>query len=953
MSNNSSKFIDSMATPFSELQFKHSFRAYQARVLNKLSVHNQDKKVHIVAPPGAGKTILGLEIIKQLGLNTLVLVPTLTIRAQWVERLLKDFDHPATDINAFISHQLNAAQPLTIVTYQALHFAIKQNADIIQELAYFEAIVVDECHHLKREWWRSLNELKQEHQPHLIALTATPPYDASSLEWRRYHDFCGAIDAEITTPELVASKDLCPHQDFIWPVLPAVKEQAALDEFIEQRAEFWSFLEDYQALNHHIQYHPWMMQASEYYEQIYEQPSYFTAMLSVLKFLKSEAPASTLGILHGQATIAPDLNIEWLSIFLEQALFKDEYWETQRGKEVLAPLKRRLSRMNALERKKIQLEIPIKLAKQLRRSANKLQGIADIVTLEFQKLNEQVRLVILCDYIHADALPTSEHDLPALHQIGAAPVFEYLRRQEQELPPMAILTGSLVILPQSCEEQLSLFAQSNNSKLNIQPIDALEGYIKIQANNNKHLVQWVTELFTIGQINIIIGTQALLGEGWDAPAINSLVLANTVGSYVLSNQMRGRAIRTYQKQLDKTANIWHLITIDQAAKDGGHDLQLLKRRFSAFVAPNHTGKAYLSNSFDRMADISAIHTSADLRKIQEQTKYLATAREGLAQRWTEALKGGNQLIVAIEPPKAYSKRKDGLSRYFKLQLAENSPAYIKKHSRFFMYCIYTAIATNAFLFFKAFSFKELMVWSFAAALLVSLVNIRKSITLSYAFYQLKQLKHVAKASVLPILGLCIPFALLFFFNTNLSYTFLFSSIALFGLYVAFSPLPILQAWQFYQHIGHINEFASRIGKGIIRTMASEQLLELDLQHNIETKKDTTGNHFLYLSKANRHQSDLFEAAISEFFSVVDNQRYLLAFRTQSTDEAVHYMPVPSVFKNKKSAQDFCQQISAEFNQDIELIYTRTPAGRLHLVNARLQVLDLNEDKQVHREKIWV
>ena len=30
----------------------------------------------------------------------------------------------------------------------------------------------------------------------------------------------------------------------------------------------------------------------------------------------------------------------------------------------------------------------------------------------------------------------------------------------------------------------------------------------------------------------LVGTQALLGEGWDAPSVNTLVLASYVGSYM-------------------------------------------------------------------------------------------------------------------------------------------------------------------------------------------------------------------------------------------------------------------------------------------------------------------------------------------------------------------------------------------------------------------------------------
>ena len=72
----------------------------------------------------------------------------------------------------------------------------------------------------------------------------------------------------------------------------------------------------------------------------------------------------------------------------------------------------------------------------------------------------------------------------------------------------------------------------------------------------------MTRLFRDGHIRLLVGTQALLGEGWDAPSINTLVLASNVGSYMLSNQMRGRAIRTDPADPAKVANIWHLATVE-------------------------------------------------------------------------------------------------------------------------------------------------------------------------------------------------------------------------------------------------------------------------------------------------------------------------------------------------------------------------------------------------------
>lgn len=69
------------------LKFKFTWRSYQEKFLSRFEKHIKDKHLHIVAPPGSGKTILGLEMLVRIDKPTLVLSPTLTIRNQWQSRL--------------------------------------------------------------------------------------------------------------------------------------------------------------------------------------------------------------------------------------------------------------------------------------------------------------------------------------------------------------------------------------------------------------------------------------------------------------------------------------------------------------------------------------------------------------------------------------------------------------------------------------------------------------------------------------------------------------------------------------------------------------------------------------------------------------------------------------------------------------------------------------------------
>ncbi|GAA3670179.1 DEAD/DEAH box helicase family protein [Microbacterium marinilacus] len=100
--------------PLSRWRFEGELRHYQADVLDRVDVDG-DEPLHIVAPPGSGKTLLGLLLAARRGSRTLVLAPTVTIRDQWTAAargLAPDERHVSRD----------PQQPgeLTALTYQAL-----------------------------------------------------------------------------------------------------------------------------------------------------------------------------------------------------------------------------------------------------------------------------------------------------------------------------------------------------------------------------------------------------------------------------------------------------------------------------------------------------------------------------------------------------------------------------------------------------------------------------------------------------------------------------------------------------------------------------------------------------------------------------------------------------------------------------------------------------------------
>ena len=116
------------ATLWAGLRYRHPFRKYQRLALGALDALPADaRRFHVVAPPGSGKTVLGLEIVRRLGLPTLVLCPNTAIREQWREEF-RDFrpatsngqDGPNGPDDPIASTDANRLAPLTVLTYQSL-----------------------------------------------------------------------------------------------------------------------------------------------------------------------------------------------------------------------------------------------------------------------------------------------------------------------------------------------------------------------------------------------------------------------------------------------------------------------------------------------------------------------------------------------------------------------------------------------------------------------------------------------------------------------------------------------------------------------------------------------------------------------------------------------------------------------------------------------------------------
>lgn len=146
----------------------------------------------IVAPPGSGKTIIGLKIVADKGQPALIIVHRKQLLEQWTERIEAFLGIPKRDIGVIGQGKLKIGKQITVATIQSLP---KQIESVQNQ---FGTIIVDECHHVPAETFR--NSIEKLHTYFLYGLTATP--------FRKYNDgrmiftHLGEIIANIQTTEI-------------------------------------------------------------------------------------------------------------------------------------------------------------------------------------------------------------------------------------------------------------------------------------------------------------------------------------------------------------------------------------------------------------------------------------------------------------------------------------------------------------------------------------------------------------------------------------------------------------------------------------------------------------------------------------------------------------------------------------------------------------------------------
>lgn len=885
---------------FERLQFTGEWRSYQQRVLDEFDHLSADERVHVVAAPGSGKTVLGLELVRRINRPALIFAPTLTVRNQWADRLVPLF-LPEAPAPGFISFDLDTPSPLTMATYQSLHALFSaQDGERFTRLLDWAArqgpltVVLDEAHHLRREWWRALDALLAAlADVRVIALTATPPYDAPPAEWQRYLAANGPIDIEIGIPELVRNGDLCPHQDHILFSPPSEDLLALIEARRFAIAGIAAELRADSALADAIARHPWVTEPAAHIERILEQPELLSALLVHLAAAGRDVPSAPCKALGARPRDLPPQDGRWLECLLN-GLLHDLGADSPIDSASRKALGDRLHKLSLIEGGRVRLGETRRMVRMIAGDRAKLGSIVAITRAEVAARGSGLRLVVLTDHIRAGELPRSAADAFDPVRIGGVTIFETLRRLDLPGQALGILTGTFAAVPRGAADTLSRIGRSIGvpaESLKTRAMAHCDSHVLV-AGSGAQLAGVFTEMLRRGDLTMLVGTQALLGEGWDAPMVNSLVLASNSASFMLSNQMRGRAIRIDPERPDKVASIWHLATVAEPVggdaltalrenldwgrvahgRSPGNDIDLLTRRFAHFAGIGNTGSRAIAVGIERLGleehpSVGAANAAALAR---------AADHAGVARDWAASL--------GAAPPAARTRS---------VARSRHAPRPLVWHNTI------EALALSGLTSGIAGGAHHL--WA------------------------------TGGHDAMPLIGVGLSGA------------------------VALATLPraAKSVWLLARN-GTLENALANVAETVLSQLAQNGLLQ-DADRStasVAVERDPQGGRSVLFLGVPRDVERTAIDALAQVLGPIRNPRYLLVRRSLVIPWATDYHAVPDAFaRDKGAATRFAEEWRRRIGPS-QLVYTRSPEGRSILLKARRASLAAGMRRRVDRFSTW-
>ncbi len=668
-----------------------SLRTHQSAALGALRRRDEEGHLRswVVLPPGAGKTLVGLvaaaeQLTSGRVSHVVVLSPNTAIQGQWHQQ--------ATRFGLASDDDRDLDTPVTVLTYQSLAVFDPDNEvgdDPQDEPSLIDALhvngrrlleglqrteglllVLDECHHLLEVWGRLLGEILDS-MPHarVLGLTATPAEALTREQAALVEHLFGEVAFRASIPAVVKEGDLVPFAELAWLVQPTPGEQDWLDEQAVRFTELTTALTRPGLAE--VDFLDWLRRryvdpvpaTLTWADVVTREPRLADAALRMHHAGLLDLPeGARLSEQHRRPPTVED----WMGLVEAWALGLDDADVTDALRRALPSVGYSWTR-RGVRRGRTPTD------RVLARSVAKASAAVDIATAEHATLGERLRLLVLCDHERAGATVPATLVGVLDQQAGSArAVLDELLRDPgtRALQPL-LVTGSTVAgghaTLAALREQVRHSSPDVASTLRIVPLDSrplapsrvdddpdappgddAAAYRLDGRWSSRQWVRHVTELFTGGGTQVLVGTRGLLGEGWDARCVSGLVDLTTATSLTAVVQTRGRALRTDPTWPDKVAVTWSVTCVSDRHPRGGNDWDRLVRKHTGFHGVDADGTvadgvAHLDAAFSPYAPPPV----ADFAAVNARMLVRAEDRAGIARAWRVGQPYADRTAVAL------------------------------------------------------------------------------------------------------------------------------------------------------------------------------------------------------------------------------------------------------------------------------------------------------------------
>ena len=452
-------------------------------------------------------------------------------------------------------------------------------------------VILDECHHLVGYWAQVGLALRQTlGSPRILGLTATPPSAANltNVEISLHRELLDEIDFFLPTPAVVRDGNLAPYQDLVYFTRPREEELAYIRGCTARLADVLAVVEDTSGST----LSAWLRDELDAVPEqrlatlLRQRERFFSNAVSYLRSRQLPVPERFSHI--GEAVLDLEQRADLVGRFAARSLLVSDAPADRERFEALARAFRPLGyQLTDKGLRRVQSTV----SRVLALSESKMDALVAILEAEVAAGAVDVRALVVCDYEKSSATVDREiAHLVTAESGGAVAAMRVLTSHEvtDALDPI-LVTGQTVIvdddlLPAFMDSARAWFEERGLVAEMTPELDG--GFYRIGGSGRdwtvRHYVMMVTALFERGLTRCLVGTRGLLGEGWDALGVNTLVDLTTAATEMTVNQLRGRAIRLNPAHPRKLANIWDVVCLAPELEKGLSDYHRLARKHSGY-----------------------------------------------------------------------------------------------------------------------------------------------------------------------------------------------------------------------------------------------------------------------------------------------------------------------------------------------------------------------------------